>query len=403
MRAISLRRFGLVLSVFAISLFFAGSTYAGEEANEREIQRAKEKIHHLLRQAEELEELGKLKEAKQAARQAQALKKKLHARLHGGEERADAKRLAKIVKGLVNGIEALHALGGHDEMVVHLKHIVADLKAKHRKAGKRREREEPSERQLVQHWIELMHMAHDVLREARRHEAAELIEHGVHALELALAGRKDDEAKRVRRTAPKRAAQAKALFLAAEILADQGHEKRARRLAELGHRFKGQKKERREEEGEDEDEDEERAALKKRVEILRLAMPALREGERRDAAEMLERAIHVVARKAYAAVPKLGQLAEILSLAARLWMRFENADKAEAVAGLSRYYAERSREAGREREREHGEGREREEKREHAERRERAEQIEQLRHQMRELEEMLERMRRHLKTLARVR
>ena len=196
MSASSLRRLGLVLSVFALSAFFAGSARAGEEANEREIQRAKEKIHHLLEQAEELEERGKLKEAKKAARRAEALKKKLHAMHHGGDERTGAKRLAGILRGLVNGIEALHALGGHEEVVAHLKHLVADLKAKHAKTGKRREREEPSERQMVKHWIELMHMAHDVLRESKRHEAAEILEHGVHALELALAGRKDDEAKR---------------------------------------------------------------------------------------------------------------------------------------------------------------------------------------------------------------
>ncbi|MCH8269892.1 MAG: quinolinate synthase NadA, partial [Planctomycetes bacterium] len=81
-----------------------------------------------------------------------------------------------------------------------------------------------------------------------------------------------------------------------------------------------------------------------------MAIPALREADRKDLAETIERAIHVrrvnlrglrgeeadfVRQRA----PSLGQTVEILVLAAKLWREFGNEDKAETIAEILRLKA----------------------------------------------------------------
>jgi hypothetical protein len=106
------------------------------------------------------------------------------------------------------------------------------------------------------------------------------------------------------------------------------------------------------------------------MEIMRLAMPALREAERRDAVEMLERAIHArelmlagrdddEAHQIRERAPSRGQLAEILRMASGLWKEFDNEDKSEIVGRLAAEFAGRG---AREREVPAGERREREER-----------------------------------------
>jgi len=86
--------------------------------------------------------------------------------------------------------------------------------------------------------------------------------------------------------------------------------------------------------------------LRRQIEVLRMAVPALREAERRDALEILERAIHAreltlagrrddEAREIRERAPAPGQLAEILRTAAELWREFNDAEKAEAVRRLA--------------------------------------------------------------------
>jgi hypothetical protein len=89
------------------------------------------------------------------------------------------------------------------------------------------------------------------------------------------------------------------------------------------------------------------------IEVMRLALQALREGERHDAAELLERAIRAreltlegrrdeEARRLRAVAPDVAQQAEILALAARLWNQFGHERKAAAVAELARQLQERA-------------------------------------------------------------
>jgi hypothetical protein len=83
---------------------------------------------------------------------------------------------------------------------------------------------------------------------------------------------------------------------------------------------------------------------------MRIALHALREAERNDAAELLTLAIRSremmlegrrdeEAQRVRERAPNRGQLAEILSLASRLWREFDNADKSVAVGRLAEQFS----------------------------------------------------------------
>ena len=270
---------------------------------------------------------------------------------HADDEHEAAEEREEIAEGLEHGIEALRALGGHDEVVDHLRRILERLEREPRRRARAARR--GPEHEIIERWIEIMEIGRDVVAEAERAKPAEVLEHAMHALELTLEGRRDEEAMHIRRTAPSRERQADALLLAAEIAQDQGHRRHAKALTRLGRHLqeaRDAEHEHREDEGEDE---KERRGLAQRVEVLRLAMPALREGEKKDAAELIERAIHTgelllegredeEAQKVFRRTPDLETLSKILAVAATLWADFGNKENAKAVAGLSAYYAERA-------------------------------------------------------------
>ncbi len=120
--------------------------------------------------------------------------------------------------------------------------------------------------------------------------------------------------------------------------------------------------------------DNERAVAMRQLEVMKLALPALREANKGDAAELLQLAIRArevtlegrrdrEAQTIRSRAPKPGAQAEILGLASRLWREFGNADKAEAVGTLARQMGELHRrqqdrrpDAREGREREHRDG-----------------------------------------------
>jgi regulator of replication initiation timing len=90
----------------------------------------------------------------------------------------------------------------------------------------------------------------------------------------------------------------------------------------------------------------EREVVLHQLEVMRLALPALREAERGDAAElltlairaremMLERRRDEEAQRVRERAPNREQLIEILSMAAELWREFGNADKSAAIRELA--------------------------------------------------------------------
>ena len=166
------------------------------------------------------------------------------------------------------------------------------------------------------------------------------------------------------------------------IVQEEGRRERAERRehpeAEQRERPDAERRERREAEQRERSErgGGEREILMHQIEVMRAALHALMEANKKDAAEMLENAIrarevmlegrkddeaHMIRERA----PKQEQLTEILGLAANLWREFNNQDKAAAVGQLAE---ELGRPRDREQQREHAE-RERE-PRQDAERRE---------------------------------
>jgi len=105
----------------------------------------------------------------------------------------------------------------------------------------------------------------------------------------------------------------------------------------------------------------EREVVLHRLEVMRMALPALKEAERGDAVElltlairaremMLERRRDEEAQSIRERAPSREQLVEILSVAAKLWREFDNADKSVAIGRLAEELsgAERRQVRGRE-------------------------------------------------------
>ncbi len=332
----------------------------------------------------------------------------------------DEKRRAGVLRGLANGVEALVALGRKEE-AAHLREIYESVKRGGPAKAKRKAKPHGghAERQIAEGYVELMGLAVRTLVKAGKHDRAEVVEHGKHALELRLKGRRDDEAMKVYKTAPARGEQARALFVAAELLADHGDKKHAGLLAEIARSWlkKSKASAKREhgskERGFKEHADKKRSswqgegdeALAQRIRILKMALPALREGEREKATAILQRGIDAgrvmlakreddEAREMLERTPSLGELAEVLHLASDLWMKFKDKEKAHKIAALAKFYAKRSK-AGRAEREVH-------EREDHEEREadKRGQAMRELHQQMREVHEMLEDMQRRLKKLS---
>lgn len=226
-----MRAIGLIL---AVSLLVP--TVFGGEAEEK-IRAAKKKIAALLREAEELQEAGRTEEARRVREKAEQWQAELKAwaKEHGGHKHRDsAKRLHGVLRGLEQGIEACLAIGRKEE-AAHLKEIAAGVRR--RLEDMERGHERNREVEVAKKQLETLRIAMKTLAEAKRHDAAERIEHAIHAGELRLERRRDEAAERVYRTAPKAEQMVELLFLAAEILADRGKRDLAHRVHALGRMY----------------------------------------------------------------------------------------------------------------------------------------------------------------------
>jgi hypothetical protein len=87
--------------------------------------------------------------------------------------------------------------------------------------------------------IEIMRYALHALAEAEKMDAADLLERAIHSRELALEGRRDEEAMRIREGAPSRGAQIEILMLAEKILREQDQTERATAVGRLAEQMRG--------------------------------------------------------------------------------------------------------------------------------------------------------------------
>lgn len=98
----------------------------------------------------------------------------------------------------------------------------------------------------------------------------------------------------------------------------------------------------------------EREVALEQLEIMRSALPALREGEKREAAEQLQQAIRArevilerrrdeEAQAIRERAPKPGQVVEILTLSSRLWREYGDVEKATKIGELADQMTRRER------------------------------------------------------------
>jgi len=264
-----------------------------------------------------------------------------------------AEEAKKIHQGLEHGIAALKALGRHDEAERLAKiagELMAKLKSKyrHEKGRAAAEKRGDDERAMARKHLEIMRIAMHGLLEAEKRDLAHRLEQAIHALELRLEGRRDPEALKVYEGAPNREQQIELLFHAAKMWDEFGHEGKAERIEALARELMGRhRKSPKKQPKENRGNRREREIVEHRVEVMKMALPALLEAEKRDAADLLERAVHAYrlllegrrdaeAREIIGSSPSRGQQAEIMALAGKLWRKFENQDKAEACLRLAR-------------------------------------------------------------------
>ena len=313
----------------------------------------------------------------------------------GQERRRNDDAYESLMERLHAGMSALDELGRDDALDI-VRRISRELREEQESARREQERggeRENGEVREVRRRIRTMRIGVETFLEAGDREAADRVEHAMHARELIIERVDNAKAMQVRETAPDRGELAELLAHAAELRAEWGHPDRAEALADLSQVYAEQAQRRRRAEREGRTAERERPAgldsLERRVGILRLARAAYAEAGRRDAAEALVQAIHYgelalehakpdVLAEALATVPHTGNLIELLQGAGGLYREFGNADRQHAVSSLAEYYTSRAR--VRPRERDAGEEQEAESESEHEAEHERD--IDQLEHRM---------------------
>lgn len=274
-------------------------------------------------------------------------------------------QLREVLKLLDRGMGALNELDRRDMAEV-LGVVVREVRGQLERAGHRDEprhrRAERTERQVVEERLEVLRLAIKIVREAEQREVAEQLELAIHAHEFMLEGRRGEEALEARRRAPKTGQTMELLGHAAHLYREFEMPERAEMILRLREELWPDRERRR---GRDRDErertpDRERPshlsqhdfeAAANRIEIMRLAMPAILERGRKDTAELIELAIRGYevmlegrkdreARNVREHAPSLGQQVEILMYAAKLWEEFGDPEKAHVIAETAEHLRE---------------------------------------------------------------
>jgi hypothetical protein len=197
-----------------------------------------------------------------------------------------------------------------------------------------------------------MRMARPALKEANRADAAELLTLAISAREMTLERRRDDEAHAVRQRAPSREQLAEILSMAARLWREFGKAEKGAVVGQLAEQMAAPRRPRtseRERRGESE-----RDVALRQIRIMRYALHALVEAEKRDGADLLERAIHsrelaLEGRRDEEAVrirqgaPSRGAQIELLMMAEKILRELGQIERATAVGQLAGQMRDRER------------------------------------------------------------
>ncbi|UCF14345.1 MAG: hypothetical protein JSW59_13100 [Phycisphaerales bacterium] len=117
--------------------------------------------------------------------------------------------------------------------------LAEQMAARERSRTNERGSRNESERDVAMRQLKIMRYTLHAIAEAGKKDAADLLERAIHARELLLEGRRDDEAMRVREGAPNRASQIEILMLAERILKELGQTERAIAVGRLAQELRG--------------------------------------------------------------------------------------------------------------------------------------------------------------------
>jgi len=187
-------------------------------------------------------------------------------------------------------------------------------------------------------------MALPALKEANRGDAVELLTLAIRSREMMLEDRRDDEANAVRQRAPNREQLVEILSMAARLWREFGKPDKGVVVGQLAEQMAAVRRPR-ESEREQRGQNEHEVALRQ-IKIMRYALHALAEAEKKDAADLLERAIHsreltLEGRRDEEAVriregaPSRGAQIELLMMAEKILKELGQTERAVAVGRLA--------------------------------------------------------------------
>ena len=230
----------ILLSVLFLTVF----AWAGDRDDvEAKIQAAKERLHAVLMEAEELERAGRAEDAARLREKAERLEREIREMARWRGDRAPSHPefqdpLVQAIHGLEVAIEGLRR-AGYEEGVRDLERMADRLRAQRKERERRRLEEQSAHRggwdpDFERRTIDIYRMAMKAFAEAEKRDAADLVERAIHARELLLAGRHDEEAHRIIEKSPGDAQLGKLLLAAAEIWRGFERPEPAERCEELG-------------------------------------------------------------------------------------------------------------------------------------------------------------------------
>lgn len=226
-RTINFVTMAMPLVVMAVALLASPASVKGQEA---EPEAVRKKIAVLLKKAERLQDEGAADKAERLVKQAQELKARLAKANEDRPRKNSGGEHGEILQGLKAGAASLRALGRGEE-AERLERLAAELRKKAAAGGKRSRGE--SEREVALGQIKIMRIAFQGLLDAGREDSAELMEHAIHAKELALEGVRNKKATKVYETAPNLGQRIELLMFAAQKLRDAGKKEQASVVAKL--------------------------------------------------------------------------------------------------------------------------------------------------------------------------
>jgi len=221
----------------AVLLLVSVAWAVPDGGQEREVVAAKERLQAMLDEAALLEQAGRKEEAARVRAEAAELKRKIA----GERDKADDAPREPLQDALHRLEQAIGALdrAGYEGMAGDLRQAADKLRVEIKRRAGDRERprgEEPrgGEADFWRRNMDTLRIAMKALEEAEKHDAADIMERAIHAREVMIKGRTDEEAQQIMHKGPDDANLAEFLNMAAHCWREFKEPEKADRCEELG-------------------------------------------------------------------------------------------------------------------------------------------------------------------------